>query len=143
MLPELVAEIAKSTDALGLCNQFELVLVNDGSPDDSWQVIAKLAEEYEFLVGVSLRKNFGQHSAIMAGLHYAHGEIVIVMDDDLQHPPEEIGKLLDAIDAGFDVAMCAIRDASMRFGRSLVAGSMILARPGCLGKPKGLVPFVL
>ena len=46
MLPELVAEIAKSTDALGLGNQFELVLVNDGSPDDSWQVITKLAQEY-------------------------------------------------------------------------------------------------
>ena len=59
ILPELVEEIAKSTAELGLSNQFELLLVNDGSPDDSWQVIAKLAEQYEFVIGVSLRKNFG------------------------------------------------------------------------------------
>jgi glycosyltransferase involved in cell wall biosynthesis len=138
MLPELVAEIAKSTDALGLCNQFELVLVNDGSPDDSWQVIAKLAEEYEFLVGVSLRKNFGQHSAIMAGLHYAHGEIVIVMDDDLQHPPEEIGKLLEAIDVGFDV--CYVRYQGRQHALWKVLGSWFndLVATWLLGKPKGL-----
>jgi glycosyltransferase involved in cell wall biosynthesis len=76
MLPELVDEIAKSTDALGLSDQFELLLVNDGSPDDSWQAILKLAKDYDFLEGISLRKNFGQHSAIMAGLHFAHGETV-------------------------------------------------------------------
>lgn len=138
MLPELVAEIAKSTDALGLYDQFELVLVNDGSPDDSWQVIAKLAEEYEFLVGVSLRKNFGQHSAIMAGLHYAHGEIVIIMDDDLQHPPEEIGKLLDAIDAGFDV--CYVRYEGRQHALWKILGSWFNDQVATwlLGKPKGL-----
>jgi polyisoprenyl-phosphate glycosyltransferase len=138
MLPELVAEIAKSTDALGLGNQFELVLVNDGSPDDSWQVITKLAQEYEFLVGVSLRKNFGQHSAIMAGLHYAHGEIVIVMDDDLQHPPEEIGKLLEAIDAGSDVCYVRYQGRKHALWKILGSGFNDLVATWLLGKPKGL-----
>jgi glycosyltransferase involved in cell wall biosynthesis len=138
MLPELVDEIAKSTDALGLSDQFELLLVNDGSPDDSWQAILKLAKDYDFLEGISLRKNFGQHSAIMAGLHFAHGETVIVMDDDLQHPPEEIGKLLGAIDAGFDV--CYVRYLGRQHPRWKVVGSWFNDRVATwlLGKPKGL-----
>lgn len=138
ILPELVEEIAKSTAELGLSNQFELLLVNDGSPDDSWQVIAKLAEQYEFVIGVSLRKNFGQHSAIMAGLHYAHGEIVIIMDDDLQHPPEEIGKLLGAIDAGFDV--CYVRYQGRQHAPWKILGSSFndVVATWLLGKPKGL-----
>jgi polyisoprenyl-phosphate glycosyltransferase len=138
LLAELVREIARSVDALGLAEQFELVLVNDGSPDDSWQVISALAGEYAFLKGVSLRKNFGQHSAIMAGLHYASGDTVIIMDDDLQHPPEEIGKLLRAIDAGFDVCYVRYQQRQHALWKVLGSGFNDLVATWLLGKPRGL-----
>lgn len=138
ILPELVEGIAKSTDVLGLSSQFELVLVNDASPDDSWQVIVTLAERYPFLKGISLRKNFGQHSAIMAGLHHACGETVIIMDDDLQHPPDEIGKLLAAIDAGSDV--CYVRYQERQHALWKILGSRFndTVATWLLRKPRGL-----
>lgn len=84
-------------------NNFELILVNDVSPDNSWQVIEQLVKEYKFLKGICLMKNAGQHNAIMAGLRYAKGEIIVIMDDDLQHPPEQVPNLIAAIEAGSDV----------------------------------------
>ena len=109
ILTKLVAEVKRVTDAQGLSSQFELILINDASPDGSWQVIADLAIHNDFIRGVSLRKNFGQHSAIMAGLKYAKGSIVVIMDDDLQHPPEEIANLIRTIDEG--------AEGSTRFGK--------------------------
>src|SRR5262249_58659758 len=89
--------------ALGLGGRFELLLVNDASPDDSWKVITELAMRHDYVRGICLQKNFGQHNATMAGLHHARGEIIIVMDDDLQHPPAAIGDLMRAVEAGADV----------------------------------------
>lgn len=103
ILPKLVAEVKRVTDAQGFSSQFELILINDASPDGSWQVIADLAMHNDFIRGVSLRKNFGQHSATMAGLNFARGNIVVIMDDDLQHPPQEIANLIRTIDEGADV----------------------------------------
>jgi undecaprenyl-phosphate 4-deoxy-4-formamido-L-arabinose transferase len=134
----LVKEIARSTKALGLSGQFELLLVNDASPDDSWQVITELAKHNDFIKGISLRKNFGQHSAIMAGLNHARGDIVIVMDDDLQHPPEEIGNLMGAIDAGADV--CYTRYKGRQHAMWKILGSRFndWVATRLLDKPKGL-----
>jgi undecaprenyl-phosphate 4-deoxy-4-formamido-L-arabinose transferase len=103
ILPQLVEEVQKAMESIGLSGQFELILINDASPDGSWQVICGLAERYGFICGVSLRKNFGQHSAIMAGLHQVRGEVIVTMDDDLQHPPGSIKDLLHEIEAGADV----------------------------------------
>ncbi|AEC21726.1 ribonuclease III [Pusillimonas sp. T7-7] len=102
ILPELVEQIKTSFEEQGLAGQFELILVNDCSPDHSWQVIGQLAKINPFIRGISLRKNFGQHSATMAGLNHARGEVVIIMDDDLQHPPSEITNLMAAINNGAD-----------------------------------------
>ncbi|MEZ4937846.1 MAG: glycosyltransferase family 2 protein [Crocinitomicaceae bacterium] len=82
---------------------FEIILVNDQSPDDSWEIIQNLANNTEEVIGVNLSRNFGQHAAITAGLSEAKGEIVIVMDCDLQDVPEEIPKLISKIEEGFDV----------------------------------------
>ncbi len=84
---------------------FELILVDDGSPDDVWSVIVSLhAEHPDRVVGVQLMRNFGQHNALMAGLHRARGAVIVTMDDDLQHPPEEIPKLVGALkDGGLDL----------------------------------------
>ena len=103
ILPALVDEIKSTMESQNLQGHFELILVSDASPDGSWQVISELSKEHDFIRGVLLRKNFGQHSAAMAGLNYSRGEIVILMDDDLQHPPSEIGNLMRAINEGADV----------------------------------------
>jgi undecaprenyl-phosphate 4-deoxy-4-formamido-L-arabinose transferase len=81
----------------------ELIFVNDGSTDDSWTQIEALTARHPDVVGVDLRRNFGQDCAIMAGLHYASGEYVVIMDDDLQHHPRDIPRLYDAIVKGYDV----------------------------------------
>lgn len=103
ILPELVQRIQKTASSLELNGRFELLLVNDGSPDNSWKIIDDLAEQYDFVRGVNLQKNFGQHSATMAGLHFVRGEIIVIMDDDLQHPPDSISELMTAIEKGADV----------------------------------------
>lgn len=103
ILTELVEEVKTSLAAQGLSGKTELLMVNDASPDGSWRVISDLAKTNDFVRGISLRKNFGQHSATMAGLKHARGDIVIIMDDDLQHSPREIGRLLGVIEEGADV----------------------------------------
>jgi polyisoprenyl-phosphate glycosyltransferase len=103
ILADLVEQVRRSTDALGLAGRFELLLVNDASPDGSWKVITDVAKRYDFVRGICLQKNFGQHSATMAGLNHARGQIIIVMDDDLQHPPAAIGELMRAVEDGADV----------------------------------------
>ncbi|MBT8134641.1 MAG: glycosyltransferase family 2 protein, partial [Gammaproteobacteria bacterium] len=76
-----------------ITSDYEIIMVNDGSPDDAWQTIKSLAEKDTKTKGVNLSRNFGQHRAITAGLDYANGDWVIIMDCDLQDQPEEIMKL--------------------------------------------------
>lgn len=82
---------------------YEIVLVNDCSPDATFAVIKKLCRENDNIIGIDLAKNFGQHSALMAGFRHARGEIVICLDDDGQTPADEAGKLIEAIEKGADV----------------------------------------
>lgn len=86
---------------------FEVILVNDCSPDDTFGTIRQLCGKYDNIIGVNLAKNFGQHSAIMAGLHYATGDLCVFLDDDGQTPADEVGKLLDAVAQGADVAIAS------------------------------------
>lgn len=86
-----------------LAESFELLLVNDGSPDDSWMVIEEEAAARGWVRGISLMRNFGQHNALLCGIRAARYDVIVTMDDDLQHPPEEIEKLLERLAAGFDV----------------------------------------
>jgi len=75
----------------GAGRRYEIILVDDASPDESWRVIRELqARDPERIVAVQLMRNFGQHNALMCGLRHARGKYVITMADDLQHPPEEI-----------------------------------------------------
>ena len=86
-----------------ISDQFEILLVNDGSKDNSWQKICSLSDQFEAVRGINLMRNYGQHNAILCGIRSAQFEISITMDDDLQHPPEEIHKLLEELEKGFDV----------------------------------------
>lgn len=82
---------------------YELVLVDDASPDESWSVVRELARERPWVRGVRLMRNYGQHSALLCGIRAARHEVIVTMDDDLQHPPEELPRLLEKLDEGFDV----------------------------------------
>lgn len=82
---------------------YEIILVNDASPDDSWNAIIALCKTDKRVIGINLSRNFGQHYAITAGLDEARGEWIIVMDCDLQDQPEEIGKLYSKANEGYDV----------------------------------------
>lgn len=86
-----------------LAQQFEIILVNDGSRDNSWPVICRLAQAYPFVRGLDLMRNYGQHNALLAGLQAVRYELTVTLDDDLQHPPEEIPKLLAKLNEGYDV----------------------------------------
>jgi len=81
----------------------EVILVNDGSQDKSWDKICSLAEKWDWVCGINLMRNFGQHNALLCGIQAAQGEIIVTLDDDLQHPPEEIPKLLHKLAEGYDV----------------------------------------
>ncbi len=101
VLPTLFARLYPVCDALGI--SYEIVFVNDGSKDRS---VALLRQQFtrrpEHTRVVLFHANFGQHSAVMAGLAYARGEYVVTLDADLQNPPEEIGKLVGMLDQGYD-----------------------------------------
>jgi undecaprenyl-phosphate 4-deoxy-4-formamido-L-arabinose transferase len=82
---------------------FEIILVNDGSRDSSWEIITDLASQDVNVHGINLMHNYGQHNALLAGIERASYDSILTIDDDLQHPPEEIPKLLEKLDEGFDV----------------------------------------
>lgn len=84
-------------------HECEIILVNDCSPDGSWRRIEELANRNSNIVGISLRKNFGQDCALMAGLRFARGDVVVIMDDDLQHDPAQADRLVAEVLKGCDV----------------------------------------
>jgi undecaprenyl-phosphate 4-deoxy-4-formamido-L-arabinose transferase len=86
-----------------VAREFEVIFVNDCSPDTSWEVICDLAKQYSWVHGINLMRNYGQHNALLCGIRAARHTIAITMDDDLQHPPEEIPKLLDKLAEGYDI----------------------------------------
>ncbi|NVJ86789.1 MAG: glycosyltransferase family 2 protein [Algoriphagus sp.] len=102
-LGELTLRIHQVMDQMG--KSFELILVDDDSPDQSWSRIEQLAREYPSLKGIKLSRNFGQHYAITAGLDQAKGEWMVVMDCDLQDSPEDIPWLYQKAQEGFDVVL--------------------------------------
>lgn len=97
-LPLLVEKLFAVLDATG--QRYEIVFVDDDSPDNSWQVLSEMQGAHpDRIVAVQLMRNCGQHNALMCGFRHARGRYIITMDDDLQNPPEEIPKLIDAIRA--------------------------------------------
>ncbi|WP_103919087.1 glycosyltransferase family 2 protein, partial [Candidatus Venteria ishoeyi] len=86
-----------------ISTDFEIIMVNDASTDNAWEAIIELAEKDKRVKGICLSRNFGQHKAIIAGLDFASGEWVVVMDCDLQDQPEEILKLYNKAMEGFDI----------------------------------------
>jgi glycosyltransferase involved in cell wall biosynthesis len=100
-LPLLLERLAVVLPSIS--NQFEVILVNDGSRDDSWQVLHRLRSGYPFVQAIDLMRNYGQHNALLCGIRMAQFDTVVTLDDDLQNPPEEIPKLVRALNRGLDV----------------------------------------
>jgi polyisoprenyl-phosphate glycosyltransferase len=100
-LPELYRRLVTVLERIG--EPFEILLVNDASPDNSWQLIEGLAQRDPRVRGINLSRNFGQHYAIAAGLDHARGRWVVVMDCDLQHVPEDIPRLYAKAREGYDI----------------------------------------
>lgn len=100
-IEELSQRLIKTLDQIK--PEFEIIFVNDASPENDWEVVTRLAANEKRIKGISLSRNFGQHYAITAGLSVAKGEWIVVMDGDLQDVPEEILKLQEKAKEGFDV----------------------------------------
>lgn len=100
-LPELARRIGEVLPSLAAT--YEVVFVNDASTDDSWHIIEQLSTDRRWVRGIDLARNYGQHNALLCGIRATVGDVVVTMDDDLQHPPEEIPRLLAALQEGVDV----------------------------------------
>jgi glycosyltransferase involved in cell wall biosynthesis len=101
-LVQLVAEVESVLSVIS--DQYEIILVNDGSTDESWLVIERLCAQIPQLRALNMMRNFGQHNAVLAGIRQAKCEVTVTLDDDLQNPCSEIPKLVACLSEGYDVA---------------------------------------
>lgn len=119
---ETVKRTCEALEAEGAT--FEIILVNDGSPDDSWNVIADIARTDPRVVAINLLRNSGQHAANLCAFRESRGEWVITMDDDLQNPPEEIFRLAEKAREGYDLVLGEFRQKQhasyRRFGTRVI-----------------------
>ena len=99
----------------------ELVFINDGSPDNVWDTVLELSHQYTWVRGICLMKNYGQHNAVLCGIRAARYSVIVTMDDDLQHPPEEIPTLLATLDKGYDVVYGSPIDLPHGFMRNMAS----------------------
>lgn len=130
-LPELLTELARVLPTVA--DGYEVILVDDASPDDSWQVVQTLSTHYPFLRGIQLMRNYGQHNALLCGIRAARCDIIVTMDDDLQHSPEQIADLLAELDKGFDVVYGAPKEEQHGLLRDLASQLTKLALQGAMG----------
>jgi len=103
IISKLVTNLIEEILKIKKVSIFQIILVNDCSDDNSWNEILNICDKEKFVTGINLMKNYGQHNALMAGLHSATGDYIITMDDDFQHSPNEINKILDKMEEGYDV----------------------------------------
>ena len=136
-LTHVVEEIR--TAMAGLTNYvYEVILVNDCSPDNTLQVIRGLCEKYNNMTGISLARNFGQHAALMAGFRHVTGDIVICLDDDGQTPAADVGKFLAGIASGQDVVYARYLNKQHTAFRNFGSKVNEIMTRFMLGKPKEL-----
>lgn len=116
----------------------EIVMVNDGSKDNSEEICTKLAENDKDVKFISLRKNFGEHNAVMCALNYATGDYVVIIDDDFQNPPKEIIKLVEEAKKGYDVVYSKYKEKKHSIFRNLGSKFNDIVATFLLKKPKNL-----
>lgn len=136
-LPGVIQEIKNTMKTLKNY-EYEIVLVNDSSPDDTFCVITGLCRENDNITGINLARNFGQHAALMAGFHYVKGDVVVCLDDDGQTPACEVGRLLAGIEEGADVVYAKYNHKHHSGFRNFGSHVNEVMTRIMLGKPKDL-----
>ena len=135
LINQITSEIRKN---INLFEDYEIILVNDKSLDNSWKKIEEIATNQKNVIGINLSKNFGQHNALMAGIKNSRGDFLITMDDDLQHPPNYIIEIINKLNQGFDVCYTKYENNKYSFFKKL--GSAINDKVAniVLDKPKNI-----
>jgi undecaprenyl-phosphate 4-deoxy-4-formamido-L-arabinose transferase len=119
----ILRELVKRLEPVltGVAREYELVLVNDGSRDQSWRIIQELSRAHPWVRGINLMRNYGQHNALLCGIRAARFDTLVTMDDDLQHPPEEIPRLLAKFGEGYDVVYGATKSGRQGLWREVAS----------------------
>jgi undecaprenyl-phosphate 4-deoxy-4-formamido-L-arabinose transferase len=133
-LDELNSQVAEALKDIS----YEMILVNDKSRDGSWAKIVSITKRSAAVKGITLKKNAGQDNAIMAGLSQAGGEFIVIMDDDLQHSPYDIPKLLEKCKEGFDVCYALFEEKKQSFWKNAGSALNDFLAEIFLKKPRGL-----
>ena len=133
LIEPLVAQLSKTLPTFS--QRYEIILVNDGSPDNSWSVIQSLTNQYERVRGICMMRNYGQHNATLCGVRLARYDVTVTMDQDLQHPPEEIPLLLAKLEEGYDVVYGAPKKLPQGFLRNLMTASIKQILASVIGLP--------
>jgi len=120
-----------------VATQYEIILVNDDSRDRSWEIISELCSRSSTVRGLNLMRNYGQHNALLCGIRAAQYDVIVTMDDDLQHPPEEIAQLLARLDEGFDVVYGTPKAEQNGFLRAVASRITRLALSTAVGRDVG------
>lgn len=128
---DLAAQLAEELPRIA--ENYEVIMIEDDGGDNSWQVIQELAATYPWLHGIKMMRNYGQHAALLCGIRAAKYEIIVTMDDDLQHPPVEIKKLLEKLEEGFDVVYGAPEEKQHNFGRNFGSNLIRFALSQAMG----------
>ena len=134
----VVNEIATTMEILKEQYSFEVILINDCSPDNTMGTIRRLCEERPYVKGIGFARNFGQHAALMAGLRQSIGDFVVCLDDDGQTPADEVGKLLSKLEEGFDAVYAKYEHKQHSGFRNLGSKVNELMTRVMLEKPKEL-----
>ena len=125
--------VEKLADVLPtLTDTYEAILVEDNGQDNSWGVIQQLSQQYAWVDGFKLMRNYGQHSALLCGIRRANYDVIVTMDDDLQHPVEKIGDLINTLEGGYDVVYGTpekqqhglLRDVASQVTKIILQGAM-------------------
>ena len=130
-LRELYGELVSSLAAL--TDRYEIIMVEDCSQDASWEIVKELASRDERLRGFKLSRNYGQHNALLCGIRAARYDVIVTMDDDLQHPPSEISALLDKLSEGYDVVYGVPEQEQHAFWRKIASLTTKLVLQGVMG----------
>src|SRR5882757_1002357 len=117
-----------------IATEYEIIFVNDDSRDRSWEIISELSSRSPAVRGLNLMRNYGQHNALLCGIRAAKYDVIVTIDDDLQHPPEEIPRLLEQLEQGFDVVYGAPEEERHGFMRALASRLTRIALGTTIGR---------
>jgi len=140
-IPTLIAEVSAVLERKRV--DFEILLVNDGSIDESWEVIKDSVRRHPRVRGINLSRNYGQHNATLCGIRAATFDVSVTIDDDLQYPPAEIPKLLNKLDEGWDVVYGKASERSHTWTRNVLSWLTkgVISRTTGLGRVIEQSPF--